>query len=217
MSELRDNFFLLVVNNDYATLLELSSKTEAISIISKNYAKKTNRTLKISFGQGFEYAVKKQGILGGGTRSVKFALSSMTPSTNQIDATKLRKGVDMPRDYEMKANRSTMTVMISSGLPKNSRPNQNQAEKPRGLQFKPSAGNASRKPPAKPPRPAAAKPTKQKKLHALYDFQARSADELSFQVGNELLLVDNSDETWWKAELDGKVGVVPANYVELIG
>ena len=52
LSELRDNFFLLVVNNDYATLLELSSKTEAISTIAKNYAKKTNRTLKISFGQG---------------------------------------------------------------------------------------------------------------------------------------------------------------------
>jgi len=216
MSELRDNFFLLVVNNDYATLLELSSKTEAISTISKNFAKKTNRTLKINFGQGFEYAVKKQGILGGGTRAVKFLLSSSTSTNvNQIDATKLRKGVDLPRDYEVKTARNAMTVMISSGLPKTSKPNQNNAEKPRGLQFKPSTGNATRKPPAKPPRPAAAKPTKQKKLQALYDFQARSADELSFRAGDELLLVDNSDETWWKAEFDGKVGVVPANYVEL--
>ena len=41
-------------------------------------------------------------------------------------------------------------------------------------------------------RPLAAKPSKQKKLRALYDFQARSADELSFQVDNELLLIDNS-------------------------
>jgi len=24
------------------------------------------------------------------------------------------------------------------------------------------------------------------------------------------------DETWWKAEFDGKTGVVPSNYVELI-
>jgi hypothetical protein len=52
--------------------------------------------------------------------------------------------------------------------------------------------NTSRKPPAKPPRPSAAKPTKQKKLRALYDFQARSADELSFVVDNELLLIDDS-------------------------
>lgn len=53
LSEYRDNFFLLCVNNDYATLLELSSKTEAVSIIAKNYAKKTNRTLPITFGQGY--------------------------------------------------------------------------------------------------------------------------------------------------------------------
>lgn len=82
--------------------------------------------------------------------------------------------------------------------------------------------NAPGRAPAKPPRPLAAKPTKQKKLRALYDFQARSADELSFQTDNELLLIDNSgriqfilkillsvvllDETWWKAELDGKTG-----------
>jgi hypothetical protein len=52
ISEYRDNFFLLCVNNDYATLLELSSKTEAISTISKNYLKKTNHVLKITFGQG---------------------------------------------------------------------------------------------------------------------------------------------------------------------
>lgn len=50
----------------------------------------------------------------------------------------------------------------------------------------------TRKPPAKPPRPMAAKPTKQKKLRALYDFQARSADELSFGVDNELFLIDDS-------------------------
>jgi hypothetical protein len=59
----------------------------------------------------------------------------------------------MPRDYEIKLNRSTMTVTISSGLSKKSSkissrfyyylmiffagPNQANAEKPRGLQFKP--------------------------------------------------------------------------------
>ena len=60
----------------------------------------------------------------------------------------------MPRDYEMKINRGTMTVMISNGLSKQSSkisqrfsfyrfivftgPNQANAEKPRGLQFKPT-------------------------------------------------------------------------------
>ncbi|CAF1255168.1 unnamed protein product [Rotaria sp. Silwood1] len=216
LSEYRDNYFLICVNNDYSTLLELSSKTEAISIILKNYLKKTNRVLPITFGQGFDYAVKKQSWIGGGTRSVKFAHAATAALMNQIDPNKLRKGVDMPRDYDVKINRNTMTVMISSGLSKQSRPNQTNAEKPRGLQFKSTTSNTSRKPPVKPPRPAAAKPMKQKKLRALYDFQARSADELSFFADNELILIENSDETWWKAELDGKIGVVPSNYVELI-
>ena len=63
----------------------------------------------------------------------------------------------MPRDYEVRINRNTMTVIISSGLPKQSSkilrkysiffwnyliiyslgPNQVNAEKPRALQFKP--------------------------------------------------------------------------------
>lgn len=216
LSEYRDNFFLLCVNNDYATLLELSSKTEAISIIAKNYSKKTNRALPITFSQGFEYTVKKQGWMGGGTRSVKFSQASTIPQMNPIDPKKLRKGIDMPRDYEVKVNRNAMTILISSGLSKQSRPNQNNVEKPNGIQFKPQNTNATRKPPAKPPRPLAAKPSKQRKLRAMYDFEARSADELSFQTDDILLLIDNSDETWWKAELNGKTGVVPSNYVELL-
>jgi hypothetical protein len=32
--------------------LELSSKTEVISLIAKHYAKKTGRVLPITFGQG---------------------------------------------------------------------------------------------------------------------------------------------------------------------
>lgn len=52
LSEYRDNFFLICVTNDYATLVEVSSKTEAISVISKNYQKKTNHPLPITFGQG---------------------------------------------------------------------------------------------------------------------------------------------------------------------
>lgn len=52
--------------------------------------------------------------------------------------------------------------------------------------------NATRKPPEKPPRPLAAKPSKQKQLRALYDFEARSADELSFHTDDILLLIDNN-------------------------
>ncbi|CAF1462122.1 unnamed protein product [Didymodactylos carnosus] len=223
MSEYRDNFFLLCVSNDYASLLELSSKTECCSIISKNYMKKTNRTLNISFGQGFDYTVKKQKLSAGGTRSLKFlhAATNALLGTSHIDTNKLKKATDMPRNYDVKINGKTMTVMVSSGLPKNSRPNQANAERPQGLQFKSQNnltknGKSASCPPIKPPRPLASKQPKQKRLLTLYDFTARSADELSFPADVELLLVDNSDSTWWKAEYKGLVGVVPSNYVEII-
>ncbi|CAF5222718.1 unnamed protein product, partial [Rotaria magnacalcarata] len=111
---------------------------------------------------------------------------------NQIDPSKLRKGVDMPRDYDVKVKSNTMTVTISSGLSKQSRPNQVNAEKPRGLQLKVQNSASSRKVSHKPPPPIGPKPKKQKKIRALYDFQARSADELTFSAEDELLLIDNS-------------------------
>ena len=77
--------------------------------------------------------------MGGGTRSVKFAHgATATPMVrtclfsvqsnsfhvdlvqNPIDPSKLRKAIDMPRDYDMKINRNTMTVTISNGLSKQS-------------------------------------------------------------------------------------------------
>lgn len=51
-SEYRDNFFLICVRDDYGTLLELSSKTEAIAVMTKNFSKKTQRTLPVIFTQG---------------------------------------------------------------------------------------------------------------------------------------------------------------------
>ncbi|GAA5869921.1 hypothetical protein JCM8547_008105 [Rhodosporidiobolus lusitaniae] len=52
---------------------------------------------------------------------------------------------------------------------------------------------------------------------ALYAYTATSADEHSFEEDEALAIVDTSDESWWKAEKDGVVGLVPASYVELSG
>ncbi|GAA5912265.1 hypothetical protein JCM6882_005211 [Rhodosporidiobolus microsporus] len=50
---------------------------------------------------------------------------------------------------------------------------------------------------------------------ALYDWAATSPDEHSFAEDEALAIVDTSEESWWKAEKDGVVGLVPASYVEL--
>ncbi|XP_022253568.1 osteoclast-stimulating factor 1-like isoform X2 [Limulus polyphemus] len=42
-----------------------------------------------------------------------------------------------------------------------------------------------------------------------------SADELSFEEGDILYILDMiTDPNWWKASCDGKVGLIPSNYVE---
>lgn len=50
---------------------------------------------------------------------------------------------------------------------------------------------------------------------AIYSYAATSDEELSFEEGDTLSIVDSSDESWWKAERGGFVGLVPATYVEL--
>ncbi|CAG5114411.1 Oidioi.mRNA.OKI2018_I69.chrUn_2.g17226.t1.cds [Oikopleura dioica] len=50
---------------------------------------------------------------------------------------------------------------------------------------------------------------------ALYDFNGRSSDELSFRQGDFLTVIDIQNEHH-RAEFQGRTGYVPANYVELL-
>lgn len=43
------------------------------------------------------------------------------------------------------------------------------------------------------------------------------SDELSFQEGDTLTLIEEVDEgLWWKASLGGTSGLAPANYIEVL-
>jgi growth factor receptor-binding protein 2 len=48
-----------------------------------------------------------------------------------------------------------------------------------------------------------------------HEFRATSADELSFYKGSKLKIISTDDDkNWFKAELDGRVGFVPSNYID---
>jgi len=52
---------------------------------------------------------------------------------------------------------------------------------------------------------------------ALHDFNASSQDELSFQKGSIVKVINNEDDkNWFKAEQDGRSGYIPANYVQML-
>jgi len=53
---------------------------------------------------------------------------------------------------------------------------------------------------------------------AIYDYEARAADELSFKRNDiiNVLGADEEDEGWYRGEIAGRAGLFPNNYVQLI-
>ncbi|XP_022780261.1 growth factor receptor-bound protein 2-like [Stylophora pistillata] len=51
---------------------------------------------------------------------------------------------------------------------------------------------------------------------AKHEFQATAEDELSFKKGSILKIIKTDDDkNWYKAEQEGRSGLVPANYIQL--
>jgi len=54
-------------------------------------------------------------------------------------------------------------------------------------------------------------------LKALFDFDASEVNELSFKENDIIALIEKpEDSDWWKGEMNGKQGLFPSNYVEII-
>ncbi|XP_075216177.1 unconventional myosin-Ie-like isoform X2 [Lycorma delicatula] len=49
---------------------------------------------------------------------------------------------------------------------------------------------------------------------ALYNYSAQDLDELSFSEGDVIEIIKEYDGGWWHGKLAGKVGLLPANYVQ---
>ncbi|CAM4377001.1 unnamed protein product [Leuciscus chuanchicus] len=53
-------------------------------------------------------------------------------------------------------------------------------------------------------------------VRAVYDFTAEEDDELGFNAGDTIEVLDRSDASWWKGRLRGRTGLFPVNYTEQI-
>ncbi|XP_041363090.1 growth factor receptor-bound protein 2-like [Gigantopelta aegis] len=52
------------------------------------------------------------------------------------------------------------------------------------------------------------------KARCLFDFNPSDPEELAFRKGDILNILDQNDVNWWKAELNGRTGLVPKTYIE---
>lgn len=88
-------------------------------------------------------------------------------------------------------------------------------QRPNYLTSSPSASalqSLVKKKPPPPPPPAKRKP--EEFVTALYDFVGQGHGDLSFKEGDRIKIVEKTqtDQDWWKGELNGVRGSFPANY-----
>jgi len=57
--------------------------------------------------------------------------------------------------------------------------------------------------------------TMKKRARVLFSYAAAHDDELSLEVDEEIDLLSEVEDGWWKGRLKGRVGVFPSNFVEL--
>lgn len=53
-------------------------------------------------------------------------------------------------------------------------------------------------------------------VRALYNYDATEDSELSFKANEKLVVIQKDDSGWWQGELNGRVGMFPSNFVEII-
>jgi proline-serine-threonine phosphatase interacting protein 1 len=52
---------------------------------------------------------------------------------------------------------------------------------------------------------------------AIYDYEAQGDEELTLRDGDIVNVIAKEDDVWWKGELNGKEGMFPKDYVEVLG
>jgi len=69
--------------------------------------------------------------------------------------------------------------------------------------------------PNRPPPTTQPPKQKQPQCKAMYNYTAQDDDELTIKKGDVITIIKEHSE-WWEGELNGRVGVFPANYVQKV-
>ncbi|XP_072794911.1 SH3 and cysteine-rich domain-containing protein 2 isoform X2 [Vicugna pacos] len=79
------------------------------------------------------------------------------------------------------------------------------------------SGPEEKSPGQQPPRPPLRKDVGPMYSYvALYKFLPQENNDLALQPGDRIMLVDDSNEDWWKGKIGDRVGFFPANFVQRV-
>ena len=66
------------------------------------------------------------------------------------------------------------------------------------------------------PKDTNLKKTQEQFCRAQFDYDAQGDQEISFKGGDLIKFLYEEDETWWCGEINGKKGMFPKDFVELV-
>lgn len=49
-----------------------------------------------------------------------------------------------------------------------------------------------------------------------FEYEAHDDDELTLHVGDVIEVICEVEDGWWRANLNGTIGLLPSNFVELV-
>jgi len=209
-SPMGDDIILLHSEELGDVVIECPFKTEMLAwILHKNKAIETN----LHFEDKIKYTVKKkkekisfiestdpEHAEGLYKASGKFYTPpGLPPDSKPTELIRKEGGEPILSNRPLPSVGQNKTPPQNTGSPKGTTP------PPRGVT------PPSRTPPPKAEPPKITGP----QCKALYNYSAQEGDELSLKKGDIITIIKEHPD-WWEGELNGKVGVFPANYVQKI-
>jgi hypothetical protein len=222
MSQLADNFFVLHVPSEYDGLYWNDKKTEIATILWEQYKAMTGKDLPVNFSNAFGYKLKQNkmakiafkkseqapppgkcagGGLGGGSITVQIAsgLPSSTDTTPQgyVRGAKRAQG--------MGGGGGGGGGMMGGGGGRGGGGMMGGGGGGGGGMMGGGGGGAGRGGPAAGGA---------RRMRAMYAYQGQTADELSFNEGDMLTVVQGDQGGWSECELNGRRGWCPSSYLQ---
>ncbi|CAI5438217.1 unnamed protein product [Caenorhabditis angaria] len=195
------------------------------SSIAQKTLKSASKTLNVTIGKGLPNTTRPSTERPqGGYTPRRDQLRTSTRKTNKTQQHhNQHQNIQPPRPVPPHSATTTNNYSSSNN---NYNQNQNNHQEQQRIPVMPNVINQLNQmnlanvnnnsaPPARGPKPP---PPAKPKLHpvviAMYPYEAQDTDELTFDAGDEIELMNKDASGWWQGKIGAKIGLFPGNYVK---